>query len=301
MSMRQCYRWGMKWLHKSTAYHVFCGMVMGAADMIPGVSGGTMALLLGIYGRLIAAIDVLKKPFVAALVKGRVGQAVKMIDWALLLPLAIGLVLAVVLVVKVIGLPELLRTHPREVYGFFFGLILGSIPLLVRGAVRPSWRWAWFAGGALLGYGVTQLVPVGLPAGAFYVFLAGALAISAMLLPGISGSYVLLILGQYALVLEALDSINLAILLPFMLGCGFGLISFAKGLNWLMQRYEGAMVWAMAGLLLGTLPKLWPFGMPLETGQFAAANNNVVVVAFILAALAGTLGLRILNKKCLFR
>lgn len=281
------YKRRMKWTKKRTAYHVFCGMVMGAADIIPGVSGGTMALLLGIYARLIAAIDVLKKPFMGALLKGRIGAALKMLDWSLLLPLACGLLLAVALVVKVIGLPELLRTHPREVYGFFFGLIIGSIPLLLRGAKRPVWRWLWFVGGAILGYGITQLVPVSLPQGAFYVFLAGALAISAMLLPGISGSYILLILGQYAVVLEALEVLNLSILLPFVAGCAFGLLSFSKGLNWLMQRYGGQMIWLMAGLLLGTLAKIWPFGFYSEGFDVAVKDHWVIVVTLIGALTSG--------------
>ncbi len=285
---------------KQFIYHVFCGLVMGTADLIPGVSGGTMAWILGVYPRLVAAIDVLKAPFVKLLLRGKVIQASKQLDWWLIIPLGLGILLAIVVMVKIIGLPHLVKAYPEYVYSLFFGLILGSIPLLLRGSVRPAYGFVWLGLGVFFGYGMTQLVPVGLPDSPAYFFLAGAIAISAMLLPGISGSFILLILGKYVPVLEAIDNLDFAVLIPFAAGCIVGIVSFAKLLHWLLERYHAVMVWLMAGLLAGTLPKVWP--LRGENGGLTILHESnqpelIMIVVLVVSGYAAAIALNLINVK----
>jgi putative membrane protein len=277
-------------------YHVFCGLVMGTADLIPGVSGGTMAWILGVYPRLVAAIDVLKAPFVKLLLRGKVVQAAGQLDWWLMIPLGLGVLLAIVVMVKIIGLPHLVKTYPEYVYSLFFGLILGSIPLLLRGSVRPAYGFAWLGLGVCLGVGMTQLVPVGLPDSPAYFFLVGAIAISAMLLPGVSGSLILLILGKYVPVLDAIDGLDFGVLIPFVAGCIVGIVSFAKLLHWLLERYYAAMVWLMAGLLAGTLPKVWPLQGADDSLTILHELNWVELILLVALSVVGYVAARGLNQ-----
>lgn len=236
------------------------GMCMGTADIIPGVSGGTMAYILGIYDRLLGAITVFNPKWLRHLASFQLKQAIQEIPFSFLLPLGFGMFLAILAFTRVIPLPYYVHHHPEPVYGLFFGLVGGSVVLLLRMHARACLAHAVTLGiGAALGVAIVSLVPASTPDSTWFVFVCGVLAISAMLLPGISGSFILLILGKYALILDAVGSLDLRILIPFALGCGVGLIGFAHTLKWLMSRYTMTMNLLITGLLIGTLRAVWPY------------------------------------------
>ncbi|MEQ8232122.1 MAG: DUF368 domain-containing protein [Gammaproteobacteria bacterium] len=236
------------------------GFCMGAADVVPGVSGGTMAFILGIYTRFIDAIKSFDARWLAAVVRLDWRQAVATPDLPFLLPLGAGIVSAVLFFTHVVPLPRLLVTNPAEVYGLFFGLVAGSIVVLVSdlGGLRTRDLPA-LVGGLLLGAVVVTAVPTETPETWWFVALSGALAICAMVVPGISGSFVLLLLGKYAYVLDAVGHLRFAVILPFLAGIVVGLVSFTRLLSWLLHRHERAALLAISGVLLASLWVIWPY------------------------------------------
>ncbi len=234
---------------------------MGTADIIPGVSGGTMAFILGIYERLLAVIRAADTTAVRELCTGRIGALWQRFQPRFAIPLLLGIIGAVVVMTKVIRLPALLHNHPEPVYGLFFGLIAGSILVLFRDYIdrlRPRDGLVVLAGVAF-GLFIVTLTPTQTPDAPWFFALCGALAISAMLMPGVSGSFILLILGKYAAVLEAIASLNGSVLAPFMLGCAVGLLSFARLVGYLLQRFHRHTILVISGVLVGTLYAIWPF------------------------------------------
>jgi putative membrane protein len=233
---------------------------MGSADIIPGVSGGTMALILGIYERLLNAIRSFDLEWLKDITRLRFSAALKKIDLPFLLPLVLGIVLAIVFFTRVIPLPRLIVSHPELIYGLFFGLILASIVLLMKevesyGVLEILITIA----GVVLGFSVVNLVPVETPTAAWFIFLCGFIAISAMLLPGISGSFILLILGKYAYIINALGQFDLPVILAFSLGALTGLVVFSRAIVWLLNRYNQATLLLIKGILIGALWIIWPF------------------------------------------
>lgn len=236
------------------------GFCMGMADVVPGVSGGTMAFILGIYQRLLEAIRAFDWQLVTYLSRGRFRTAANHVDLAFLLLLGAGIGAALLFFTRVIALPVLLQTHPEQVYGLFFGLISASIVLLFKsvsdlGAVDL----AALVMGVALGWAIVNLVPVDTPEASWFVFLSGALAICAMILPGVSGAFVLLMLNKYAYVLDAIGRIDIGVLTPFALGAVMGLLAFSRILVWLLHHYFKPVVLGIAGLLIGSLWMMWPF------------------------------------------
>ncbi len=236
------------------------GMCMGAADVVPGVSGGTMALILGIYGRLLTAIRRVDLEFASLLARWRPAEAARRIDLPFLLAVGAGIFAALMFFTRVVPLPRLIITHPELVYGLFFGLITASIVVLLKDR-RPlsAWRVAWIVLGTLVGLAIVNLVPVDTPTAAWFIFLCGALAISAMILPGVSGSFILLVLQKYAYVFDAVGRLDLAVLVPFGLGCACGLALFSRFLSWLLDRFHDATLLTIIGILTGSLWTIWPF------------------------------------------
>ncbi len=236
------------------------GMCMGAADVVPGVSGGTMALILGIYGRLLTAIRRVDLEFASLLARWRPAEAARRIDLPFLLAVGAGIFAALMFFTRVVPLPRLIITHPELVYGLFFGLITASIVVLLKDR-RPlsAWRVAWIVLGTLVGLAIVNLVPVDTPTAAWFIFLCGALAISAMILPGVSGSFILLVLQKYAYVFDAVGRLDLAVLVPFGLGCACGLALFSRFLSWLLDRFHDATLLTIIGILTGSLWSIWPF------------------------------------------
>jgi putative membrane protein len=243
------------------------GFLMGSADVVPGVSGGTMALIAGIYERLINAIKSADLKAIQAILRLRFKEVFERIHWFFLVVLLSGVFSAILFVTRVIKLPELMFTHPEPVYGLFFGLIVGSVWYVLRGIDRHHWTSIlWVAFGTALGLWVVTLVPTDTPESTWFIFFSGSIAITAMILPGISGSFILLILRKYDFILgqfgklggpETVDA--LMVLVPFGLGLVIGIMLFSRVLSWLLSRYYKATLYVLVGFMIGSLYVIWPF------------------------------------------
>ncbi len=245
---------------KQRAILIAKGFCIGTADIIPGVSGGTMAFILGIYSEFIAAIKSFDLAALLALLRLDIRQALARPHFGFVLPLLLGIVAALLFFTRVVPLPQLLLDYPEHIYGLFFGLISGSILVLLREIRVIGGRdYLTLVLGALGGYLVFNLVPVQTPDAGWFIFVSGALAICAMMLPGISGSFVLLILNKYTYVFSAIGYFKLSILLPFAAGALAGLVFFSRLLAWVLARYYRATVVFISGLLLASLTVIWPF------------------------------------------
>ncbi len=270
---------------------VLQGMAMGGADVIPGVSGGTVALILGIYATLIGSIRSLASAG-AALVRGRrdeAGAHVRAVEWRFVLPLGAGIVIA--LGIGSVVLPPLLERYPAQTSAVFFGMILASLAVPWRDAGARGGREVLIA----LGFAVLAFVITGLPAAAgsavapplWRVFASAAVAICAMILPGVSGSFLLVVLGLYEPTLEALRSLDLAYVAVFSLGAVVGLGAFSKLLGHLLDRHLGVTMAALTGLMLGALRVLWPWGgMEGRLDAPPSTSEAAVMVAFAAAGFA---------------
>ena len=236
------------------------GFCMGAADVVPGVSGGTMAFVLGIYTRFIDAIKSFDTAWIKACLTFDLKTAVGRPDFPFIVPLVIGIFSAVLFFTHVVPLPRLLITHPEYVYGLFFGLITGSIAVLSNelGRLRVTDVIVMVFGFAL-GIVIVTAVPAVTPDAWWFIMLAGALAICAMVVPGISGSFVLLLLGKYAYVLDAIGHLRIAVVMPFAAGAACGLFTFTRVLSWVLHRYERAALLGISGILVASLWVIWPF------------------------------------------
>ncbi len=243
------------------------GFCMGAADVVPGVSGGTMALILGIYMRLLDAIRSFDTNLCRQLLRGNFRSALGLAHWRFLAVLLAGIFSAVIFFTRVVRLPQLMQTHPEPVYGLFFGLILGSIWFVFRDSgIRGPLPALWVLAGTWLGFWVVNLVPTDTPEHPAFIFLSGAVAITAMILPGISGSFILLIMRKYEYIFsqfgrlggaETLDAV--AVLAPFALGIILGIAAFARVLSWLLHHYHTPTYLTLAGFMIGSLWVIWPW------------------------------------------
>jgi putative membrane protein len=268
---------------KETFLTVLKGFCMGSADVIPGVSGGTMALILGIYERLIRAIRSFDLVWLRGVVRLDAGVITGRPDLGFLAPLLFGIVLALLFFTRVIPVPRLLETYPEPVYSLFFGLILASVVYLIR-------RFhGWGAGdgavliaGVVLGWRVFTLIPVETPDATWFLVLSGALSICAMLLPGISGSFILLILKKYSTVFSAIGYFNLSVLLPFALGAVAGLMAFSRLLSLLLFRWYRGTVVFITGLLIASLWVIWPYQERLY--QTISGSRKLVASSPVLPA-----------------
>ena len=236
------------------------GFCMGAADVVPGVSGGTMAFILGIYRRLVEAIRAFDVQFVRLLLRLHPAAAARHVDLAFLLPLLLGIFAAIMFFTRVVPLPVLIQTQAELIYGLFFGLILASVAVLMAEIGRVGWRGAVaILAGAVTGFMLVNLVPMETPETSWFVFISGSIAITAMILPGISGSFILLILRKYAYVLDAVGRFDFAVILPFAVGAAVGLLVFSRVLTWLLHHYYRLTLLVISGILLGSLWIIWPF------------------------------------------
>jgi putative membrane protein len=236
------------------------GFCMGSADIIPGVSGGTMALILGIYERLLQAIRSFDLPWLRAMLRLRPGEALPRNDLLFLLPLGLGIIAAIMFFTRVVPLPRYIVTHPELVYGLFFGLIAASIVVLMRQVQNFGFRDLLITlAGAAFGFAVVTLVPVATPSTPWFIFICGFIAISAMLLPGISGSFILLILGQYAFIIDALGRLDPVIIGAFCAGALGGLLCFSRAIGWLLKHFHRNTMLVIKGILIGSLWVVWPF------------------------------------------
>ncbi|HKK23602.1 MAG TPA: DUF368 domain-containing protein [Pseudohaliea sp.] len=247
------------------------GLLMGAADVVPGVSGGTIAFITGIYDRLLGALSTFGVPWLRLVLGGRWAEAFRRVDGGFLLALLAGIVTSVATLAHLIG--WLLDAHPVLLWAFFFGLIGGSALWLLRRV--PHWH-GGIALAVALGLAVAVAVSLSpalrLDGGAAGLFLAGFLAICAMILPGVSGSFILVLLGMYDRVLGAVESLDFAALGLFAAGAACGLLTFSRLLHWLLQRYHGPAMGLLTGFLAGSLLAVWPWKLPGEGGQLLPAS-----------------------------
>ena len=238
-------------------YLVFTGAAMGAADVVPGVSGGTMAFILGVYEELIHTIKSFNLKLLRLLFAFRIREALEHVNWKFIIALGGGLGTAVLSLARVLS--WLLEHHPVPLYAFFFGLVAASIV-----AVSAHVRWnpsmaATLIVGSVGAYLIVGLVPIDMPNDPLTLFLSGSVAICAMILPGISGSFILLILGQYEFVINAVKEFDIVALAPALAGMVVGIMVFSRVLSWLLKHYHQVTVTLLVGFMLGSLRRIWPF------------------------------------------
>ena len=242
------------------------GACMGAADVIPGVSGGTIAFIMGIYDEFVGSIASINAEAVRLLFKGQFKAFWKHINGTFLLSLVAGIGVSVIVLARLMQM--LLNLYPNQTWAFFFGLIVASSIFILRGI--SGWRLkeaGFLVGGIILGAVVCTLSPTQTPDALWFIFLSGAIAICAMILPGISGSFILLILGKYQYIMSAISGLvsgenfgsNLLILTIFLIGAVCGILAFSKLLHWLLARWNKETLIILAGFIIGSLVKVWPW------------------------------------------
>ena len=235
------------------------GTLIGAADLVPGVSGGTMAIILGLYDRLIVAIASLTGGALRRAVSRRAWrEAWHVMDGTFLVSLGLGIGVAIVTLASI--LDALLTRYPSYLYAVFFGLIaVSSVVVMGRIPSRRTVAFLFAIPAAVMAYLIAVAAPVETPGTAPWLFGSGFLAVSALLLPGVSGAFILLLLGQYARVVEAVSTLDVAILAPFAVGMVAGGLIFARILGRLLVKAPAATHGALAGFLVGSLRKVWPW------------------------------------------
>ncbi len=261
------------------------GICMGAADIVPGVSGGTMAFILGIYEELIDAIRTLGRPhFLESVVKFRIKDMLKILNWEFLLAVTVGIFTAIITLSH--ALETLLVNQPVFLWSFFFGLVLASVFVVSKRVKRWSAQLVIaLMLGAVGAYVLVGLVPVQTPNDWWFLIISGAVASCALILPGISGAFLLVLLGKYQYVLGSVNDLragdlNAAVpLILVAIGAVVGLVSFAQILGWLFKQYHDLTVSLLIGLMVGSLRKIWPWKMDLDwlrdaTGQFVLDSEG---------------------------
>ena len=244
------------------------GLAMGTADIIPGVSGGTVAFLTGIYNHLLSAISSINLSSIWLGLRGKFKEAIVKIHLKFLLVLFGGIVVAVLSTARLMHF--LLVSYPVEIWSLFFGLVLASIWYV--GRAIPTWNIAALlsiTAGGFFSYQVVGLIPIQTPNSPQFLFFCGSIAICAMILPGLSGSFLLLILGKYQFITGALRSPfeegHLEALLVFISGCLIGLFSFSRILKFCLQRFEQITMCLLTGLMIGAMRKVWPWKVVIES------------------------------------
>ena len=276
---------------KNNLLLVLKGMAMGIAEIIPGVSGGTIAFITGIYEQLLDSINSLRPSLWKVMKKEGIGAVWQKINGRFLITLLVGMFLGIV--VGVFTISHFLETKPTLVWALFFGIIFASI--FYMGSMIKKWKPTFiilFLVFAVLTFWVTNLSPASGSENLLFVFLAGFIAISALMLPGISGSFMLLLMGMYTFIVhENLKNLllfewsSLVVIGCFGLGCLVGMFSFARILQWTFQKFRDGTLAALTGILLGSLYKIWPWRNPItimdkETGErldFSDSNFQAIL------------------------
>jgi len=260
------------------------GMAMGASDIVPGVSGGTMALILGIYEELINSIRAIGRPqFLRPALRLQIRPALEALNWPFLLAVGLGILTAIITLSS--ALEWLLVHQTVYIWSFFFGLVLASAYTVSKRI--PRWTaplLVTLAIGTVGAFIIVGLVPVQTPNTWWFLLLSGALASCAMMLPGISGAFILFILGKYEYVLAAVNNRDFLTLALVAVGAGIGLVTFAQVLGWLFKRYHDLTVAVLIGLMIGSLRKLWPWKVDVawltdSSGNFVLDSHGELLVA----------------------
>lgn len=269
------------------------GFGMGAANVVPGVSGGTIALLTGIYSEIVDALNAFTcKETWQALFKGRLKDFWKLINGNFLVALGAGVLLSIFTLAKL--MTYVLENHPVLTWAFFFGLILASVFFMVKDV--HGWGLkdiAVLVTGILLGVYVCTMSPSVTPDGSWFIFICGAIAVCTMILPGISGSFILVVLGKYDYIMQAIGDLNWPVLAVFAAGCIIGILAFAKFLHWLLARWECPTMLVLTGFVLGSLIKVWPWN---QTGHVVTSEIPGALLWCLIGA-AIVVALELLSKK----
>ena len=249
------------------------GMAMGAADVGPGVSGGTIAFIAGIYDELINSIKSINMHSLKLLFTGKIAAFWKAVNGNFLFALLLGIAISVFSLAKLIT--YLLLNEPVLVWSFFFGLVLASTWFVTKDI--KGWNWktvAGFVGGAVIAYYITVATPAETSTNLMFIFLCGAIAICAMILPGISGSFILVLLGKYFYVMEAVKTLDLVVLGVFAFGAALGITSFSRVLSYALKNFRNITLSVLSGFMLGSLNKVWPWK---EVEKLVSDGHEVMI------------------------
>lgn len=249
------------------------GMAMGAADVVPGVSGGTIAFIAGIYDELINSIKSINMHSLKLLFTGKIAAFWKAVNGNFLFALLLGIAISVFSLAKLIT--YLLLNEPVLVWSFFFGLVLASTWFVTKDI--KGWNWktvAGFVGGAVIAYYITVATPAETSTNLMFIFLCGAIAICAMILPGISGSFILVLLGKYFYVMEAVKTLDLIVLGVFAFGAALGITSFSRVLSYALKNFRNITLSVLSGFMLGSLNKVWPWK---EVEKLVSDGHEVMI------------------------
>lgn len=249
---------------------------MGTADVIPGVSGGTVAFIMGIYEELINSLKSIDKDAIILLFRFQIADFWKKINGTFLISLLSGIVTSLVSLARL--MTYLLENYPIQIWSFFFGLIMISSPLILRDIKK--WNMGTvisFIVGTVAAYLITVLSPTETPTNLPFIFFCGAFAICAMILPGISGAFMLLLIGKYEYMITALIELNVPVIIVFVSGCFFGLLGFSHFLSWILTHYRFPTLAVLAGFMIGSLNKVWPWK---EVTAFRLDQDGNQVPAF---------------------
>ncbi|MCA9343063.1 DUF368 domain-containing protein [Candidatus Saccharibacteria bacterium] len=259
------------------------GLCMGTADLVPGVSGGTVALLFGIYSELLHSITVVTGKFPKQMLRGDIKKAFHIIPFAFLLPLFAGIITAIFALVGVIT--YLLDNQPVFIWSLFFGLVFGSVLIISK---RITWEPKYFlifVTSSVVTFWILSITPLNGAESSVAFFITGMIAIVAMILPGISGSLIMVLLGQYKNVINAVSERNISEMVYFVSGAIIGLALFSHLLKWLLNNYYNYVIAVLIGLMLGSLRKLWPWQVELSSGAteyFMPESVSSVLLALII-------------------
>jgi putative membrane protein len=282
------------------------GVFMGIAEIIPGVSGGTIAFITGIYEELINSIKSINTNTLKLLITFKFSAFWRAVNGTFLITLIFGMLTSILVLSRFIV--YLLDDHPFKIWGFFFGLIIASGILIfyqiqkIGIAVLLS-----FVIGLSIASYIALQAPSITPNTNFFIFLSGAIAISAMILPGISGSFILVFLSKYEFILKALNSFDTAVISVFLAGCIVGLVTFSRVFSYLFKKYSDVVVSALIGFLGGSLFKIWPFYEVLEynssnepiytTPILPTTNQSNDLIFFFTFVVIGFISMWVLEKK----
>ena len=282
------------------------GACMGAADVIPGVSGGTIAFIMGIYDEFVSSIASVNTEAIRLLFSGKFREFWKHINGNFLLAVILGIGLSVVALAGLMQM--LLGSFPIQTWAFFFGLIVASSIFILRGISGWKMREGLFLVlGMVLGVVICTLSPTQTPEGLWFIFLSGAIAICAMILPGISGSFILLILGKYQYIMSCISNLvagvdfgrNLLIMGVFLIGAAVGILGFSKFLHWLLARWNKETLIVLAGFIIGSLVKVWPWSNVEAMEQVARTGGYQAgwAVLFALIGFSLVTGIEIAGRR----
>ena len=276
------------------------GIAMGVSDLIPGISGGTVALLLGIYKNLIKSLKSINKKTLFYFLTLNYNRLSHQLNFKFLIPVFFGIMTSIIFFSKIISF--LITDHKILLFSFFFGLIFfSSLKIIYDLKPKSSKNYLIIILGFSFGFFISLINPINTSDSFLSIFLSGFIAISAMLLPGISGSYILLIIGKYEFMLESISNLYLENILIFSIGALLGILSFSKIIYWLLNKYYNTTIFFLSGLMLGALNKVWPWTyndeifFPIEY-YTVTDENNLFIYCLLIFIFTGFIAYNIKSK-----